>query len=178
MEPICAVTFSPNGDRIISATTTVTGFSFPRITIWDATTGREMSSFTSGMPNMYSTIYAALTDLSVSHDRKLLAVSFSFGSVGSVKLLDAFTGEDVLSIFAHSFGTSCVAYSPDGTRIATGGDDRTVKVWDTKTGEPLLSLTEHNGTVNSVAFTADGTHVVSGGEDGRVILWDVTLDGE
>ncbi len=38
---------------------------------------------------------------------------------------------------AHSSSISSVAFSPDGTKIVSGSDDRTIKVWDS--GAPKLS---------------------------------------
>ncbi len=50
-----------------------------------------------------------------------------------------------------------VAFSPDGTRIASGSDDNTVRVWDAATGQPIGEpLTGHTGSVHSVAFSPDG----------------------
>ena len=41
-----------------------------------------------------------------------------------------------------------VAFSPDGTRIVTGSEDKTAKVWDARTGTPLLELKGHTDRVH------------------------------
>jgi WD40 repeat protein len=67
-----------------------------------------------------------------------------------------------------------VAFSPDGLRLATGGEGNTVKIWDVgKDGEPL-TLRGHSKEVYAVAFSPDdpGRWVASGGEDGKVKIWD------
>ena len=52
-----------------------------------------------------------------------------------------------------------VAYSPDGSRIATGSDDRSVKIWDASSGERLHSL-DLGDQVDKVIFSPDGLRLV------------------
>ena len=66
-----------------------------------------------------------------------------------------------------------MAFSPDGTRLASGGADNTVRVWDAATGQPVgQPLTGHTDWVNSVAFSPDGHRIASGSADNTVRLWD------
>ena len=71
-----------------------------------------------------------------------------------------------------------VAFSPDGRRIASAGDDETVKVWDAATGQEILTLKGHTGDVPSVAFSPDGKRLASASTDGTVKLWDATTGQE
>jgi WD40 repeat protein len=65
-----------------------------------------------------------------------------------------------------------VAFSPDGSTIATAGVDNAVKLWS-QTGELLRTLPAHRGIVNSLEFSRDGNYLLSGGDDSMIILWDL-----
>jgi WD40 repeat protein len=67
-----------------------------------------------------------------------------------------------------------VAFSPDGTRLATASDDRTVRLWDASSGESLLTLTGHTDEVWGVAFSPDGIRLATASDDQTVRLWDAT----
>jgi tetratricopeptide (TPR) repeat protein len=72
----------------------------------------------------------------------------------------------------HTGAVNCVAFSGDGKRIVSGGDN-IIKVWDAQSGGPaLLDLKGHTGHVTSVGFSPDGTRIVSGSGDRTVRVWD------
>ena len=65
-----------------------------------------------------------------------------------------------------------MAFSPDGTLIATGSSDSTVRVWDALTCQHLATLTGHKEPVAAVAFSPDGTLIATGSSDSTVRVWD------
>ncbi|MBM4091917.1 MAG: hypothetical protein FJ276_21175 [Planctomycetes bacterium] len=76
------------------------------------------------------------------------------------------------AIRAHSGVVTSVAFSPDGTRMVTCGEDAIVVLWDVADRTPRHILDEHRGGVEQVAFSHDGALLASAGRDGRVIIWD------
>jgi eukaryotic-like serine/threonine-protein kinase len=68
-------------------------------------------------------------------------------------------------------GVLCVAYAPDGGRLATGHADGTAKVWNTA-GDLLVSHQAHTAPVKAVAFSADGKWLATASADGTAAVWD------
>ena len=67
---------------------------------------------------------------------------------------------------------SSVAYSPDGTHIASGSWDTIVRIWNAATGGLVRTLAGHADYVSSVAYSPDGRQIASGSEDETVRIWD------
>ncbi len=68
---------------------------------------------------------------------------------------------------------TCVAWSPDGTMIASGSNDSTVLVRNVITGHTILRQPQPTH-IQSVAWSPDGTKIASGNQDGSVQIWDAT----
>ncbi len=66
-----------------------------------------------------------------------------------------------------------VAFSPDGTTLASADNDSTVKLWSASTGQLLQSLEKHSKSVFGVAFSPDGSRLASASPDDSLIVWDV-----
>ena len=78
----------------------------------------------------------------------------------------------VLKQQGHSQGMSCLAYSPDGEVIVTGGEDGKVKLWSTATSFCFATFGEHAGPVTGVCYNAVGQVIVSASLDGTVRAFD------
>jgi len=78
-----------------------------------------------------------------------------------------------LSFQAHQGAARWVRVSPDGKRIATGGNDRMVKVWNAENGELVQQFSGHERHVYGVDFHPDGEHLVSQDLMGAVFVWNL-----
>ena len=65
-----------------------------------------------------------------------------------------------------------LAFSADGTRLASGAKDTTVRLWDTAGTEAPIVLQGHQGWINALAFSPDGSLLASGDTDTAVHVWD------
>src|SRR5438132_244392 len=72
----------------------------------------------------------------------------------------------------HSAGVMEVAWSPDGTRLASASNDGTVQVWGAANGGHVYAYRGHADRVNAVAWSPDGTRIASGSDDDTVQVWD------
>jgi len=78
-----------------------------------------------------------------------------------------------LKWIGHTRSINCICYSPHGSHIVTGSDDKAIRIWDAETwavvGEALKG---HTGSVRSVAYSPDGLYLISGSFDKTIRIWD------
>src|SRR5258708_16692158 len=69
-----------------------------------------------------------------------------------------------------------IAWSPDGTMIATGNQDSTIQFWNSATGQIVSTLQpSQSGPTFTVAWKPGNNHVLaSGGNEQPILIWDVT----
>jgi WD40 repeat protein len=142
----------------------------------------------------------AVYGVAFSPDGKTVA---SAGYDQALRLWDVTTGNMVREFLpykektfekGHRDAVYCLAFSPDGKLLASGGVDKTIKLWDVATGAVVRELTDpaikpapgnpieaHPGAVYSVRFSADGKQLVSAGQaprvHGHIAAWNV-VDGK
>ena len=93
---------------------------------------------------------------------------------GVIDIRDATTGESVLSFPGHDVDVNGVAFSADGSMLATTGDDGALKLWDPTTGDNLWTFAG-SGAVWNPSFSADGSLVAAAwGDEGKVRVFDTS----
>jgi WD40 repeat protein len=90
---------------------------------------------------------------------------------GRLRLWDAESGALVQSLEHDEPPAMALAFSPDGTVLATS-DPSSVNLWRIADGQRLMRAPV-DGTVGFLAFSLDGAYVAAGSRDGRARIWEV-----
>ena len=86
---------------------------------------------------------------------------------------DADTGQLKATLSGHESFVWNACFSPDGTRIVTGSDDKSARVWNAITGELVGTLSGFERHVWGIDFSPDGARIATASYDGSVRVWDV-----
>jgi WD40 repeat protein len=168
---ISKIAFSSSGKQFVS------GDLRGKVTIWDAASWTERSSFDSGLSNINA--------LAISPDEQLLLVggcrfepSARFCAHTSIMVwqFDGAGGATFRKrIDAHKDQIQSLNFSADGRLFASASSDMTVMLWATDTlSQYKQPLTAHRNYINSVVFSPNGTIFASASSDRTIRLWDVT----
>ncbi|HYP27220.1 MAG TPA: hypothetical protein VE262_10925 [Blastocatellia bacterium] len=136
-----------------------------RLSLWDLKAQKLLAGFAN--PKISPGFSAFSPD-----GRRLASVSSDDDESKVVELWDAESQRHVSTLEGHLWPIISLAFSADGSRLATGGEDNVVKLWDMKSLKETFSFKGHGDVVNSIAFSRDGNLLVSGSDDGTLKLWD------
>jgi eukaryotic-like serine/threonine-protein kinase len=78
---------------------------------------------------------------------------------------------DLYTYHGHTRAVSGLAWSPDGTRLASWSSDKTVQVWESAAGQRLVTYAGHEQGPTSAAWSPDSTRLVSAGAEGSLRVW-------
>jgi WD40 repeat protein len=133
--------------------------------VYDLATGRPIRRWS--LP--------AADGLAFRGDGAQIAVTCNDPKNGSCRIIEADTGRVVRSFPLPRVGGVGVAWSPDGTTLATARDDMKVYLWDPATGVRRATLEGSSKGVLNIGFHPAGTLLASNGWESRLRLWDAVL---
>lgn len=106
----------------------------------------------------------------VGFELAVRSLSFGYTPEADAALVRATRQGIVLQTFTgHQFEVSAVAFSPDGARVALGGEANT-RIYDTESGQQLVLLNQQ-GIVTSVQFSSDSTEILTASGD-HAQIWN------
>ncbi len=185
LDQVYGVAFSPDGLRIASASEDGT------VRLWNAATGVTLFTLRGHADEVRSTEFRQgrsqhRDGLGRVHSDRAGGVAFSpdgrqvaaAARDGSVKVWDATTGAEVLTLRGHTQEVHGVTWSPTGGKLASASRDGTVKLWNIQTGREILTLKGHSGAVWEAAWSPDGRAVGSASADRTLKIWDAVTGQE
>jgi serine/threonine protein kinase/WD40 repeat protein len=156
--PVRGAKFSPDGRHFALIQSDGT------VTLHESPTGNEIRRWHAdlGQPTPPGALWLAFhpdgSRLAIVHRNK-------------VWIHDPTTGERLRELQANA--NLCeVAWSPDGTLLASGGADANVYLWDVAASGLHAILHGHDAGVTATAFAADGALLATSSNDGTTVLWD------
>ena len=116
-------------------------------------------------------IGADVTSLAFSPDGERLAVATTDGQVRVFRVHSNGDFSGSARYLGHRQAVNTVAWSPDGTCIASAGNDTAVHVWDAIRGEVRYIYRGHAALVYALAFSPDGAWIASAGLASELLVW-------
>lgn len=158
LAPVTAVAFSPDNNLLATG-------SYGQVVIWDLAKGQPAKQLTN--------VLGAVNDLRFSPKGDILAVGGGQPSAkGDLRLYQTSDWKLLAVLRGHDDVVMSMAFSPDGSQLASASFDHSVRLWDVKTHASLKEYHHHSDFVYAVAFGPDGKRLVSASKDRTVQLFD------
>lgn len=179
--------FSPSGNRIVTAGQD------HKVIVWARSADYQFIPFTE-FTQHHGPVYDAHFSpdgthvASAGYDRRVLL--WDPGKVHPVDIERLLNGEPQLpspfvELGTHEGPVRSLAFSPDGSQLASGGQDNVIRIWHLDSENRVEQLRGHASHVRDCAYSPDGNALLSAGRDATIKLWrpadyaeTVVLEGE
>jgi WD40 repeat protein len=91
-----------------------------------------------------------------------------------MRVWDASTGAELVTIPCGSGNFEWLEFSPDGDRVLTGSSVGAVRIFDWKSGKEVQSFVGHTRNVKQASYLGDGQRIMTSSSDLSVRIWDVS----
>ncbi len=137
-----------------------------------------------------TTLYSASTDNSIriwdlKTNKEVTQFNPSFGELSinknyiatdtdenTIILRKKNSGDIIASLSGHKAFIFGIAFSPDGSLLASASRDKTIRIWDTK-AHKCLRVIRHNNSINSITFSPTGQFLLSTSNDRTTRIWNI-----
>lgn len=159
--PVNKVRFSPNGKILASCGNDGS------IRLWDIVSGNNTQTIAGHIGIVHDMMFSP-------NGQNLVSCSDD----GTVRLWDIST-QKMKILKRYSKKVRCVAFSPDGRTIASGGDNRIISIYSTEIEDTIQTLElKHKDTVFCLTFSPDSWTLANGIFDGTIRLWDQSTNNK
>jgi WD40 repeat protein len=156
---ISAALFSPDGEMLAVA-------GYHEVLLYKSDGSELVARLVGESPKIES--------IAFSSDGKRLAVAGGAPAVfGEIQVWNIAARKQILSRRVSLDSAFGVSFSPDDTRIAFGGADKSVRLVSIEDGRELMKFDNHSDWVFETTFTADGKRLLSGSRDRAMKLIDI-----
>jgi WD40 repeat protein len=162
---ITCVAYSPDGTAVAAGSGVPIDYTRGAVKLWDVAAGSEWAVLELTDMGRWTAVYP----WSAADPRNYRRAELGGGS-RVVRLWEP-GREAPRPRLEHRRGLCAVAFSPDGTTLASAAGLR-IRLWDVATGRERAALRGHAREVRALAWTPDGRTLLSGGDDRTVRLWD------
>ena len=149
------------------------------LNVWNTESNWKLDRIIGSETDPASPLSDRVTSLAFSPNGQTLAIGSGpasrFGDVKLYKVADGALIRDLGEV--HSDTVLDMAFSPDGTQLASCGADKLVRIFDVASGKQRLSLEGHTHHVLAVAWQDSGNVLASASADGTVKIWNM-ITGE
>jgi WD40 repeat protein len=152
----------------------LSGYDFSELTVWqahlqDMTLHRVNFADADLTKSVFTQTLGDILAAAFSPDGRVLATAID----QEICLWQVADGQQLAIYQGHTGWVQSLAFSPDGTTLASGSHDHTIRLWDRQTGQCLKTLRGHTGCVQTLAFSPDGMTLASGSHDHTIRLWNL-----